>query len=117
MAEYTKIKTARTIICDFCNQLYPDEPEPADGDWMRMLEEDAVPVPQWISVKDRLPENGEYVLCWYEYFRYGDFNAMFAAYGIGYCYNGHWGGEVANGTKARVLAWMPLPEPPKGEAE
>lgn len=77
----------------------------------------AVSVPQWISVKDRLPENGEYVLCWYEYFRYGDFNAMFAAYGIGYCYNGHWGGEVANGTKARVLAWMPLPEPPKGEAE
>ena len=77
----------------------------------------ATPVPQWISVKDRLPENGEYVLCWYEYFRYGDFNAMFAAYGIGYCYNGHWGGEVANGTKARVLAWMPLPEPPKGEAE
>lgn len=75
----------------------------------------AVSVPQWISVKDRLPENGEHVLCWYEYFRYGDFNAMFAAYGIGYCYNGHWGGEVANGTKARVLAWMPLPEPPKGE--
>lgn len=75
----------------------------------------AVSVPQWISVKDRLPENGEYVLCWYEYFRYGDFNAMFAAYGIGYCYNGHWGGEVANGTKARVLAWMPLPEPPKGK--
>lgn len=77
----------------------------------------AVSVPQWISVKDRLPENGEYVLCWYEYFRYGDFNAMFAAYGIGYCYNGHWGGEVANGTKARVLAWMPLPEPPKGESD
>lgn len=70
---------------------------------------------EWISAKERLPENGEYVLCWYEYFRYGDFNAMFAAYGIGYCYNGHWGGEVANGTKARVLAWMPLPEPPEGE--
>ena len=69
---------------------------------------------RWIPCSERLPENGEYVLCWYEYFRYGDFNAMFAAYGIGYCYNGHWGGEVANGTKARVLAWMPLPEPPKG---
>lgn len=78
---------------------------------------DVAPVRQWISVKDRLPKNGEYVLCWYEYFRYGDFNAMFEAYGIGYCYNGHWGGEVANGTKARVLAWMPLPEPPKGDAD
>lgn len=73
---------------------------------------------RWIPCSERLPENGEYVLCWYEYFRYGDFNAMFAAYGIGYCYNGHWGGEVANGTKARVLAWMPLPEPPeKGDSE
>lgn len=42
MAEYTKIETARAIICDFCNQLYSDEPcEPADCDWLRMLEEDA----------------------------------------------------------------------------
>ena len=45
MAEYTKIETARTIICDFCNQLYSDEPcEPADCDWLRMLEEDAADV-------------------------------------------------------------------------
>ncbi len=42
MAEYTKIETARAIICDFCNQLYSDEPcKPADCDWLRMLEEDA----------------------------------------------------------------------------
>ena len=42
MAEYTKIETERAIICDFCNQLYSDEPcEPADCDWLRMLEEDA----------------------------------------------------------------------------
>lgn len=47
MAEYTKIKTARTIICELCNDLYPDDPcEPADCDWLRMLEEDAVSVPQ-----------------------------------------------------------------------
>lgn len=62
---------------------------------------------------DRLPENFRKVLCWGEYFRYGDFNAMFADYAIGYQINGSWGGEVANGTKARVLAWMPLPKPPK----
>ena len=43
MAEYTKIKTARTIICELCNELYPDDPcEPADCDWLRMLEEDAL---------------------------------------------------------------------------
>lgn len=57
MFEYTKIKTARTIICELCNELYPDDPcEPADCDWLRMLEEDAVSVPQWIIVKDRLPK-------------------------------------------------------------
>lgn len=42
MSEYAKIKTARTIICDLCNELHSDEPcEPADCDWLRMLEEDA----------------------------------------------------------------------------
>ena len=69
----------------------------------------------WISVKNRLPEDGVDVLCWYEYFRYGDYNCIWRTYGIGYCYNGHWGGEVMNGTRTRVIAWMPLPEPPEGE--
>ena len=117
MAEYIDRKALLNSICKkYCDCDYDGEcpncrlTEP-------IVAAPAASVPQWISVKDRMPENGEYVLCWYEYFRYGDFNAMFAAYGIGYCYNGHWGGEVANGTKARVLAWMPLPEPPKGEAE
>ena len=42
MSEYSKIKTARTIICDLCNELHSDEPcKPADCDWLRMLEEDA----------------------------------------------------------------------------
>lgn len=38
---------------------------------------------------------------------------MFQTYGIGHCYNKIWCGEVANGIRARVIAWMPLPEPPK----
>ena len=70
---------------------------------------------EWISVKDRLPENEKEVLCWYEYFRYGNYNRMFQTFGIGYCINGHWGGEVSIGTKSRVLCWMPLPEPPEEE--
>lgn len=68
---------------------------------------------RWIPVEERLPENGVETLCWYEYFRYGDFNAMFETYGIGYQFHGNWGGEVANGRNAKVLAWMPLPEPPE----
>ena len=76
----------------------------------------AVSVPQWISVKDRLPEEGENVLIWYEYFRYGSYNRMYTTYGIAYQYNGHWVGAGGwLGQKARVFAWMPLPEAPKGE--
>lgn len=53
MAEYTKIETARAIICDFCNQLYSDEPcEPADCDWLRMLDEDAADVAPVVHCKD-----------------------------------------------------------------
>ena len=72
-------------------------------------------LPRWIPVEERLPENFRKVLCWGEYFRYGDFNGMFVNYALGYQNNGIWGGEVANGTNARALAWMPLPEPPKEE--
>lgn len=70
-------------------------------------------LPRWIPVEERLPENFRKVLCWGEYFRYGDFNGMFVNYALGYQNNGRWGGEVANGTNARALAWMPLPEPPE----
>ena len=62
----------------------------------------------WISVEERLPKDGEEVLVWYEYFRYGDYNCMFQTYGIGYQFDGHWSGDV-NGTKARCIAWQPLP--------
>lgn len=70
-------------------------------------------VGQWTIVSEELPPPGEHVLCWYEYFRYGDYNAMYQTFGIGYQYNGFWGGEVSNGHNAKVLAWMPLPQPPQ----
>lgn len=68
---------------------------------------------EWISVKDRLPEEYKNVLCYYEYFRYGDFNCMFRTIDCGYYGHGVWGGEAGRGHKNKVLAWMPLPEPPK----
>ena len=107
MAEYTKIKTAQTIICDFCNQLYSDEPcEPADCDWLRMLEEDAVSsVPQWISVKDRLPEPRENpVLAGCE-----PFNIVFMAW-----YQQktkRW--ELPSGICCEVTHWMPTSSLPR----
>lgn len=69
----------------------------------------------WIPVTERLPEEYKNVLCYYEYFRYGNFNCMFRTIDRGYYGNGIWGGEAGQGHKNKVLAWMPLPEPPEEE--
>lgn len=74
---------------------------------------DVAPVVHWVLTDEKLPPDGQDVLCWYEYFRYGAFNRMYQTYGIGFQFNRNWGGGVANGRSAKVLAWMPLPEPPK----
>ena len=74
---------------------------------------DVAPVVHWVLADEKLPPDGQDVLCWYEYFRYGAFNRMYQTYGIGFQFNGNWGGEVANGRSAKVLAWMPLSEPPE----
>lgn len=70
---------------------------------------------RWVPVTERLPEDGDVVLCWYEYFRFGEYNRMYQTYGIGYYINGMWGGDVSNGRNIKVLAWMPLPERPEVE--
>jgi hypothetical protein len=66
-----------------------------------------------------LPETDDDVLCWYEYYRFGEYNGMYQTYEIGHYYRSmdFWGGEVSNGMKCRVIAWQPLPAPynPKGE--
>ena len=63
----------------------------------------------WIPIEERVPEDLEKVLVWYEYFRYGEYNCMFETCGIGWQLDGHWSGDVS-GTKARCIAWQPLPE-------
>lgn len=69
----------------------------------------------WTLVSDALPPKGEDVLCWYEYFRFGEYNRMYQTFGIGCQFGGHWCGEASTGKDAKVLAWMPLPSPPKEE--
>lgn len=67
---------------------------------------------EWISCEDKLPEEGKWVLVWYEYFAYGDVNKMVQDYGLSYLYDGFWSGDV-QGTRAKCIAWQPLPEPYK----
>lgn len=67
----------------------------------------------WISVKDRFPENGKMVIVNCEYgvtfaefmsFQHGN-TLYYTNIGIGNC-------EDSNSVK-NVTHWMPLPEPPK----
>ena len=86
----------------------------------------ATPVPQWISVKDRLPEAEQEVLVisrgWGDRLLYvGQYKKMEAQTspltGITSKESDWllWGWSYMK--KPQVTHWMPLPEPPKGETE
>lgn len=70
-------------------------------------------VDEWIPVEERLPNNDEEVLVWFEYFRYGSYDCLFQTVGIGLMINDHWS-CIVNGTTGwkdlKILAWMPLPD-------
>lgn len=74
------------------------------------------PQDEWIPAIERLPEDMQRVLIWFEYYRYGDFNCMFQTYGFGYVCDGKWSPFINGETgwqDYRVIAWQPLPEPYK----
>jgi len=63
----------------------------------------------WISVKDRLPENDDNYLILFEYGRYR-FNERVI---VGFYSNNKWCVSGHSNNLDTVTHWMPLPEPPK----
>ena len=71
-----------------------------------------VTVQEWISVKDRLPEDNERVLVYHDdgMIRFGINKGGFAdVVSTAYLQNHH------STCFSKVTHWMPLPQPPKGE--
>ena len=74
------------------------------------LLDSGVTVQDWISVNDRLPENGRYVVCIAKRNPFSRFIPMVARIEK----NG-WVNPITEQYISEVTHWMPLPEPPKGE--
>ena len=69
-----------------------------------------VTVQEWISVKDRLPEAGGYVVCIAKRNPFSRFMPMVARIEK----NG-WVNPMTEQYISEVTHWMPMPQPPKGE--
>ena len=73
-----------------------------------------VTVQEWISVKERLPEEGEYVLCVLKGFNYGGKIQVCKFVPADKFKDKPYFEHFRNGYPT-VTHWMPLPHPPKGE--
>jgi hypothetical protein len=72
-----------------------------------------VTVKEWISVKDRLPKNGDVVLV--HGTRGGIYTAEFRLYSDFGGEYPHWHKLNSKSHYCKATHWMPLPQPPKGE--
>ena len=64
------------------------------------------------AAEDPPKTEGVMVLCWYEFFRYGDYNRFYQTYGTGYIMDGKWCGDATQGDYAKVTYWTEIPELP-----
>ena len=73
------------------------------------LTSNGVTVQEWISVKDRLPEHGDVVLC---FMKFGEHRILqwdnVSSWWLGYGQGDDW-------QKADVTHWAKMPQPPKGD--
>ena len=95
------------------DERYPSIEQIRNTEVAARLIANGVTVQEWISVKDRLPEEN------YD----GSVNAVLVTDGlvqhIAYFARGEWrfaeSGEIKEPMWYSITHWMPLPEPPKGE--
>lgn len=113
MAEYIDREAAIKSIChEKCRTEYGECQKGKHDDkiilcvcdFLRFLP--AVSVPQWISIKDRVPEDNDRVIAFRQY------EAEVSAYR--YCVMWGWALKTSV-SHSGITHWMPLPEPPKGE--
>ena len=80
------------------------------GDIVDALIENGGTVQEWVSVDDRLPEAGGYVVCIAKRNPFSRFMPMVVRIEK----NG-WVNPITEQYISEVTHWMPIPQPPKGE--
>ena len=111
-AEAEKTKRFKKFTSD-CLECASEHQQLAE--WLTELQERRE-ADRWIPVSERLPDDMQKVLIWFEYYRYGDFNCMYQTYGFGYVCDGKWSPFINGETgwqDYNIIAWKPLPEPYK----
>ena len=90
---------SENLSCDIARNMFVVDFMMANG----------VTVQEWISVKDRLPEDGEYVVCIAKRNPFSRFMPMVARIEK----NG-WANPITEQYISEVTHWIPMPQPPKG---
>ena len=109
MAEYINRERARFEAKRYFKNM--DEiQEDLDMLFCMLPAENVATVQEWISVKDRLPEAGGYVVCIAKRNPFSRFMPMVARIEK----NG-WVNPITEQYISEITHWMPIPHPPKGE--
>ena len=90
---------SENLSCDIARNMFVVDFMMANG----------VTVQEWISVEDRLPEDGEYVVCIAKRNPFSRFMPMVARIEK----NG-WANPIIEQYISEVTHWIPMPQPPKG---
>ena len=103
------IEILKTKYDHFCDQCGINKDSKYTENLASYLIANGVTVQEWISVNDRLPENGDTVLC---FMKFGGQRILLwdeaSSWWLGYGSGDDW-------QKADVTHWQYLPKPPKGE--